>query len=68
MLEDYVIEKRDYDKIKKLRTLHNKETFYDDVRKFTRNVHSDHSIQRWEILASVRYMKLHQAKCSFYED
>lgn len=68
MLEDYIIEKRDYSKIKKLRSLHNVETFWDDVKKFTKKVTSDHSIRRWQILAEVRYGELMQARQSFYED
>ena len=68
MLEDYVMERADYAKIKKLRTLHNIETFWDDVRKFTSHVTSDHSIGRWQILAEARYYELNQAKLSFYND
>ena len=68
MLEDYVMENADYAKIKKLRMLHNMETFWDDVRKFTARVYSDHSIGRWQILAEARYSELMQAKKSFYED
>lgn len=62
MLEDYVIERNDCSKIKKLRTLQNIETFWDDVRKFTKNVHSDHSIGRWEILAEARFDELQNAE------
>jgi hypothetical protein len=40
MTYDRAIEKRDYAKIDKLNTLTNKETFWDDVRKFTKNVTS----------------------------
>ena len=58
MLEDYVIEKNDYYKIKKLRTLHNVETFWDDVRKLTKNVYSDHSLSRWQILAEARFREI----------
>ena len=68
MLEDYVMERNDYAKIRKLRTLHNMETYWNDVRKFTARVRSDHSIGRWQILAEVRYGELMQAKRSFYED
>ena len=68
MLEDYVMEHADYAKIKKLRTLHNIETFWDDVRKLTTRVTSDHSIGRWQILAEARYCELNQAKLSFYND
>ena len=52
------IEKRDYSKIDKLNTLTNKETFWNDVRKFTKYVTSDHSIKRWQCLAEQRYEEL----------
>ena len=68
MLESYVMESADYAKIKKLRTLPNMETFWDGVRKFTKNVKSDHSLGRWQILAEARYGELIQAKRSFCED
>lgn len=58
MTEEYAIEKADYSKIRKLNTLTNAETFWDDVRKFTKNVHSDHSIGRWEILAEKRWEEI----------
>ena len=58
MLEDYVIERNDYHKIKKLRTLHNVKTFWDDVRKLTKNVYSDHSLSRWQILAEARFREI----------
>lgn len=51
-------EKRDYTKIDKLNTLTNKDTFWDDVRKFTKNVTSDHSIKRWQCLAEQRWQEL----------
>ena len=52
------IEKRDYAKIDKLNTLTNKTTFWDDVRKFTKNVASDHSIHRWQCLSEYRWNEL----------
>ena len=64
----YVIERTDYKKIDKLNRLHNVDTFWDDVAKFTKSVRSDHSIGRWEILAEARFGELMQAKRSFYED
>lgn len=67
-LEYYVMENADYAKIKKLNTLHNIDTFWDDVRKFASRVHSNHSLGRWQILAEARYGELMQAKKSFYED
>ena len=54
----WALEKRDINKINKLNALHNKDTFWDDVRKLTKNVASDHSIKRWQILAEARYKEL----------
>ncbi len=58
VLDDYAIERRVYDKIKKLRMLHNIDTFYEKVGKLTKNVKSDHSLSRWSILAEARYNEL----------
>lgn len=52
------IEARDYAKIDKLNKLTNKETFWNDVRKLTKNVTSDHAIGRWQCLAEHRYNEL----------
>ena len=60
MTYNRAIEKRDYSKIDKLNNLTNKETFWDDVRKFTKNVTSDHSINRWECLAEYRWNELNK--------
>ena len=68
MLEDYVMEVRDYSKIEKLRSLHNIDTFWEDVKRLTKNVRSDHSLRRWCILSEARYGELLEAKKSFYED
>lgn len=68
MMSEYVMEKHDYSRIKKLEGLHNVDTFWDDVRRLTKNVTSDHSLSRWQILAEVRYGELTQAHRSFYED
>ena len=55
---DFVMERNDYKRIEKLLTLNNPETYWDDVRKFTRNVTSDHSIRHWQGLAELRYNQL----------
>ena len=54
------IEYHDISKIKKLNTLNNINTFWDDVRKLTRYITSDHSIRRWEILSEIRYAELEE--------
>lgn len=54
------IEYHDISRIKKLNTLNNINTFWNDVRKFTRYITSDHSIHRWEVLSQLRYMELNE--------
>ena len=45
-------------RIDKLNALNNPVTFWDDVRKFTKNVHSDHVIHSWEYLSEIRYNEI----------
>lgn len=54
-LYDFAMEVRDYSKIEKLNKLTDPETFWDDVRRMTKNVKSDHAIHRWEVLANAKY-------------
>lgn len=54
----YAIEQRDISKIDKLNNLTRLDTFWEEVRKLTKNVKSDHSINRWQCLAEVRYHEL----------
>jgi hypothetical protein len=58
MKHSLAIEVRDISKIDKLNKLTNKETFFDDVRKLTKRVTSDHSIGRWQCLAEYRWSEL----------
>ena len=57
---DYSVafEKHDYGRIDKLNLLRDPDTFWDDVRKFTKNVKSDHAINRWECLAGQRWKEI----------
>lgn len=55
---DFAMEKRDLKRIEKLNNLHNKDRFWDDVRKITKKVNSDHTIRRWQCLAEIRYEEL----------
>lgn len=48
----------DYKIVDKLLTLNNTETFWDNVRKFTKKVYSDRSIGRWQALAELRYLQI----------
>lgn len=52
------MERQDLHKIDKLNRLKDTRTFWNDVRKLTKTVRSDHSIGRWQILAEVRYGEL----------
>ena len=54
----YATEKRDYGRIDKLNKLTNIDTFWDDVRKLTKNISSDHTIRLWQGLAEIRYEEL----------
>ena len=54
----WAMEKHDFSKIDKLNKLNNINTFWNDVRKLTKNVHSDHSLSRWQILAEARFREL----------
>ncbi len=54
----YATEKRDMAKIEKLLTIKTLNNFYEQVRKFTKNVIGDHSIRAWERLAELRYIQI----------
>ena len=58
MTYDYAMERNDYKRIDKLNALNNPETFWNDVRKLVKGVHSDHVIKRWQILAENRFSEL----------
>ena len=61
MTYDFAMETRDYGKIDKLNKLEDPETFWDDVRRLTRQVKSDHGLRRWEILSEIRYREINKA-------
>ena len=52
------MEVRDYARVDKLNALTDLDTFWEDVSKLTRNVHSDHSLEHWEALAEMRHAEL----------
>lgn len=60
MSYDYAIESRDYDKIDKLNAITDKEIFWLEVRKLTKNIKSDHAIKRWRCLADARWEELNK--------
>lgn len=49
---------REYAIAQKLLTLTNPETFWDDVRRMTKNVKSDHSLGIWLAYAENRYEQI----------
>lgn len=53
-----VTEKNDIPKIDKLNKLTDKESFWEQVRKLTKRVSSDHAIRAWQALAEARYNEL----------
>ena len=62
MKHSFAIEKQDIGRIDKLNALTNIETFWDDVRRYTRYIKSSHSIGRWQCLAEIRYKELKEEK------
>lgn len=55
---EYVMERRDIGRITKLNTLTNVNTFWGDVKKMTKRLTSDHALNRWQVLAEIRYEEL----------
>lgn len=44
--------------IDKLNKLNNPVTFFQDVRRFTRQITTDHNIKTWERFAEIRYNEI----------
>ena len=66
MLENYVMEKADYNRIKKLRAFcNNIDTIYTDAARLLKTVKSDHALNRYTILIEARRGELMQAR---YDD
>ena len=57
-INDVVMEHNDISKVRKLNELKNPMTFWDDVRKISKNTKTDHGIKRWEILSEIRYKEI----------
>jgi len=55
---EYVMERRDIGRITKLNMLTNPSTFWGEVKKLTRNTYSDHALNRWQVLAEIRYEEI----------
>lgn len=57
-LYDFTMEYNDIARIDKLCNLKDSSTFWDDVRKLTRRITSDHAIKHWQAFAEMRYNEL----------
>ena len=57
-LYNYCYYTNDYKIVDKLLTLTNKQTFWDNVRKFTKNIYSDRNISSWQRLAELRFLQI----------
>lgn len=57
----YAWTRQEMKRIDKLNQLTNIDTFWNDVRKLTKNVNSDHTIKSWQCLAEVRFEELTKA-------
>lgn len=49
---------QNYKRQQKLNVLKDINTFWDDVRKMTKHVTSDHALNQWQLLAENRYEQL----------
>lgn len=54
----YAYNKTEAKIIEKLNTLNNPETFFNDVRRFTRQITTDHNIKTWERFSEIRYNEI----------
>lgn len=54
----YAYNKTEEKIIKKLNSLNNPETFFNDVRRFTRQITTDHNIKTWERFSEIRYNEI----------
>ena len=58
MTYNNAIENRDFKRINKLNKLTDPKTFWDDVRKITKRMTTDHALGRWQTLAEIRYEEI----------
>lgn len=61
-------ERGDYNKIEKLNSLSDIKTFWNDVRKLTKNIHKDHALSRWQCLSEIRYWELQHGRQYTFKD
>lgn len=58
MDKSYAMTKYECHVIDKLNTLTNPATFFQDVRRFTRQITTDHNIKTWERFGEIRYAEI----------
>ena len=58
MTYNNAVEQRDFKRIYRLNQLTNKQTFWEDIRKITGRITSDHALGRWQTLAEIRYEEI----------
>ena len=58
MNKGYAITKYECHVIDKLNTLNNPATFFQDVRRFTRQITTGHNIKIWQRFAEIRYNEI----------
>lgn len=54
----YAYNKTEAKIIEKLNMLNNPETFFNDVRRFTKNIHTNRLINIWECFSEIRYNEI----------
>ena len=62
MDKSYAITKYECHVIDKLNSLNNPATFFQDVRRFTRQITTDHNIKTWERFSEIRYNEIINAQ------
>ena len=67
-LEHFIYEKHDFGRVKKLLTIKSLDNYWDEVRKLTKNVTSDHSLGYWRCLAEKRLIQLDLQQNYYIDD
>lgn len=64
----FIYEKHDLGRVKKLLTIKSLDNYWDEVRKFTKKITSDHSIKCWQFLAEKRLIQLDLQQNYYIDD
>lgn len=60
-----IMYKSDIKIVDKLQTLTNIETFWDDVRRLTKRIHSDRYLRHWQAYAEIRFNILMKGRTDY---